>query len=137
MIPVMSTGFDWSSFIEVPGFTARWAEVGCDDVDLRQLQMVLLSDPEGWPVVSGAGGWRKARFAPKSHGKGKSGALRVYYADVSEFGVIVLGTAFAKSELSEVSQKGKATLKRYLDTYVRNLREKRNAQNQISEGSGN
>jgi hypothetical protein len=124
----MSADLDWSSFIEVPGFTARWQEIGCTDSDLRDLQLMLLESPRGWPVVSKAGGWRKARFSPKSFGKGKSGGLRVYYAELPEFGIVLLGTAFTKSELSEVSAKGKATLARFLAAFIQRKREKRNAQ---------
>lgn len=110
----MIVEFDWPSFIEVPGFTNRWMAIGCTDRDLRQLQLELLSDPTAWPIVPGARGWRKARFAPESRNVGKSGALRVYYALLFEFGMIVLGTAFAKSEMSDLPLKAKRTIARIL-----------------------
>ena len=119
----MSSGFDWPSFIELPAFSSRWRAVGCTDADLWVFQLELLADPAGWPTVPTAGGWRKARFAPPSWGRGKSRALRVYYAYLTEFGQIVLGTAFTKAEISDLSAKDKKTLGRLLATYRRLLEE--------------
>lgn len=119
----MSEPFDWSSFVEVPGFLARWQACGCDDADLRRLQLDLLMDPTGWPVVPTAGGWRKARFAPPSWGRGKSGAVRVYFADLPAFGLMVLGTAFTKAEMTDLSPKGKQFMAGVLAGIVRDLEE--------------
>lgn len=113
----MSAGFDWSSFVEAPGFLESWDEAGCTDIDLRTLQLDLLADPTGWPVVPGSGGWRKARFAPRSSGKGKSGGVRVYYADLSEFGQILLGTAFSKVYVADLSAKDKKAFGVFLAEY--------------------
>lgn len=119
----MSPAFEWSSFVELPTFSSRWSAIGCADSDLRSLQLELLGDPTGWPVVPSAGGWRKARFAPPSWGKGKSGGLRVYYAELPEFGQIVLGTAFAKAEMTDLTAKDKKTLGGLLALYRRLLKE--------------
>ena len=43
------------TFIEVPLFTKRWLEIGLSDVDLYQLQIMLLKDPESGPVKEGTG----------------------------------------------------------------------------------
>ena len=118
----MSPAFDWSSFVELPTISNRWKSIGCTDSDLRGLQLELLADPTRWPVVPTAGGWRKARFAPSSWGKGKSGGLRVYYADLPEFGQILLGTAFTKAEMTDLAAKDKKTLGGLLAVY-RRLRE--------------
>ena len=50
------------TFIEVPLFTKRWKEIGLNDNDLFQLQIMLLKDPESGPVIEGTGGIRKVRF---------------------------------------------------------------------------
>ena len=115
------TTFNWSSFYEFRLFTRRWQALGCNDADLRALQMDLLEDPTGWPVVPGAGGWRKARFAPPSWGAGKSGAVRVYYAELPEVGLIILGTAFAKTEASDLGPKEKKALAALLDQFREQL----------------
>lgn len=115
----MATGFDWSSFIEVPGFLTRWSTIRCTDGDLRRLQLDLLESPTRWPVVRGAGGWRKARFAPPSWGQGKSGAVRVYYAHLPEFGIVLLGTAFSKTTMSDLLANDKKALAELLILYRR------------------
>ena len=73
----------------------------------------------GWPVVPSSGGWRKARFAPPTWGVGKSGGVRVYYADLPEFGLMLLGTAFAKSEMTDLAAKDKKALGGLLAVYRR------------------
>ncbi len=115
----MGIAFDWSSFIELRGFTSRWEGMGCTDADLSRLQLDLLADPTGWPLVPATGGWRKARFAPPSWGIGKSGAVRVYYADLPEFGLMLLGTAFSKSQMTDLPAKDKKALGGLLAVYRR------------------
>jgi len=46
--------------------------------------------------MSGTGGLRKIRFAPASRGKGKSGSLRVGYAQFPDYKLILLVTLFLK-----------------------------------------
>ena len=71
------------TFIEVPLFTKRWAEIGLTDADLLKLQIMLLKDPESGPIIEGSGGIRKVRFPLEN--RGKSGSVRVCYTDFSEF----------------------------------------------------
>jgi hypothetical protein len=120
----MSAAFDWSSFVEVPGFFPQWQACGCDDADLRRLQLGLLEDPTGWPVVPAAGGWRKARFAPPSWRTGKSGGVRVYYADLTAYGQILLGGPFTKTMASDLSARDKQMLAALLAAYRRRLEER-------------
>jgi len=104
-----------------PGFLESWDEAGCNDIDLRALQLDLLLDPTGWPVVPGSSGWRKARFAPSSSRKGKSGGVRVYYADLTQFGLILLGTAFSKAYVTDLTAKDKKALGLFLTDYRHEL----------------
>ena len=39
------------TFVEVPLFSKRWAEIGLNDEDLLELQIMLLKDPESGPVM--------------------------------------------------------------------------------------
>ena len=50
------------TFIEVPLFSKRWAEIGLGEDDLLALQIMLLKDPQSGPVMEGTGGIRKVRF---------------------------------------------------------------------------
>ncbi len=98
------------TFIEVPLFTKRWKEIGLNDDDLLALQIMLLKDPESGPVMEGTGGIRKVRFALKN--QGKSGSVRVCYADFAEYEVTYLITAFTKNEQDNLTQEEKNVLKK-------------------------
>ena len=98
------------TFIEVPLFTKRWKEIGLNDDDLLALQIMLLKDPESGPVMEGTGGIRKVRFALKN--KGKSGSVRVCYADFAEYEVTYLITAFTKNEQENLTKEEKNVLKK-------------------------
>ena len=98
------------TFIEVPIFSKRWAEIGLGEEELLMLQVYLLNNPQAGPVMEGTGGIRKVRF-PLEH-RGKSGSVRVCYTDFSEYEVIYLITAFTKDEQSNLSDEEKRVLKK-------------------------
>ena len=98
------------TFIEVPLFTKRWSEIGLSTDDLRQLQIMLLKDPESGPVIEGTGGIRKVRFPLEN--RGKSGSVRVCYTDFAEYEVIYLITAFTKKEQENLSDDEKKVLRK-------------------------
>ena len=98
------------TFIEVPLFTRRWSEIGLTDSNLRQLQIMLLKNPESGPVIEGTGGIRKVRFPLVS--RGKSGSVRVCYTDFSEYEVTYLITAFTKKEQDNLSDNEKNVLRK-------------------------
>ena len=105
------------TFIEVPLFTKRWAEIRLTDADLLKLQIMLLKDPESGPIIEGSGGIRKVRFPLEN--RGKSGSVRVCYTDFSEFDVIYLITAFTKKEQENLTEDEKKVLRKL----VKSLRE--------------
>lgn len=98
------------TFIEVPLFTKRWHEIGLNDTDLLQLQIMLLKDPESGPVIRGTGGIRKVRFPLEN--RGKSGSVRVCYTDFAEYEVTYLITAFAKKEQENLTDEEKGVLRK-------------------------
>ena len=98
------------TFIEVPLFTKRWLEIGLNDADLLQLQIMLLKDPESGPVIKGTGGIRKVRFPLEN--RGKSGSVRVCYTDFAEYEVTYLITAFAKKEQENLTDEEKKVLRK-------------------------
>jgi len=98
------------TFIEVPLFTKRWKEIGLGDDELRELQIMLLKDPESGPVMEGTGGIRKVRFS-LDH-RGKSGSIRVCYTDFSEYEVTYLITAFEKKDQENLTSEEKNVLKK-------------------------
>ena len=102
------------TFIEVPLFTKRWAEIGLDDDDLRQFQITLLKDPESGPVIEGTGGIRKVRFPLEN--RGKSGSVRICYTDFAEYEVTYLITAFTKKVQENLTDDEKKVLRKLVKT---------------------
>ncbi len=98
------------TFIELPLFSKRWAEIGLGEDELLSLQIMLLKDPESGPVVEGTGGIRKVRFPLEN--RGKSHGVRVCYTDFEEYEVIYLLTAFTKKEQDNLSDDEKKALKK-------------------------
>jgi hypothetical protein len=93
----------WLTFIQLPGFVSDWKDLELDDEDLRELEMLILRQPEAGVVVSGTGGLRKVRFSPSAWRRGKSGAIRVGYVSLVHFGAVVFLAAFAKNEQANFS----------------------------------
>ena len=98
------------TFIEVPIFSKRWAEIGLGEDELLALQILLLKDPQSGPVMEGTGGIRKVRFPLEN--RGKSHSVRVCYTDFEEYEVIYLITAFTKKEQENLSDEEKKVLKK-------------------------
>ena len=113
------------TFIEVPLFSKRWAEIGLNDKDLLGLQLILIKDPESGPVIEGTGGIRKVRFPLEN--RGKSGSVRVCYTDFAEYEVTYLITAFTKKEQENLTDEEKKVLRKLVKSLrdaERNRREK-------------
>jgi hypothetical protein len=82
----------------MPTFNSRWQGEKLPDEDLQALELAIMRDPFGGQVMRETGGMRKIRFAPPSRGKGKSGSMRVGYAQFPDFELIVLVTLFLKKD---------------------------------------
>lgn len=63
-------------FIETPTFTRAVLSLLTDE-EYKDLQDVLVENPELGDLISGGGGIRKVRYA--AQGRGKSGGVRVIY----------------------------------------------------------
>lgn len=87
-------------FVEVSGFSAIRGKY-FSDADYHLLQLFLMANPGGGPVIRGSGGVRKLRWGAK--GKGKRGGLRVLYYWVASDSRIFLITVYRKSEVSDLT----------------------------------
>lgn len=74
------------------------------------MEFYIASAPEDHPVISGAGGFRKARWARR--GKGKSGGLRVIYFFLTASGRIYMAAIYAKSRKETLSAADQHVLRR-------------------------
>lgn len=102
------------TFIDLPSFRREGL---LNDDEYRELQQALLENPRMGIVISGTGGLRKLRWAPK--GVGKSGALRVIYYNRSEqTGRIYMVFIFPKNVSSNLSNSQKQQLKQIIERLI-------------------
>jgi mRNA-degrading endonuclease RelE of RelBE toxin-antitoxin system len=105
-------------FVETPIFV-REIDRLLSDEEQRELQNVLLENPEIGKVIVGTHGARKIRFAKT--GKGKSRGLRVIYAVIRE--TIWLFLVYPKNEASDISSATKKALGQLIER-LKNATEK-------------
>lgn len=74
------------------------------------MEFYIACAPEDHPVISGAGGFRKARWARR--GKGKSGGFRVIYFFLVQPGRIYMASIYAKSRMGSLSKSDQNVLAR-------------------------
>jgi hypothetical protein len=84
-------------FVETPYFTKFCQEHSNDD-ELRELQTLLIEQPEAGDLIRGGKGLRKVLS-----GRGKRGGARVIYFLRSTAGTIYLLYAYAKNEQPDLS----------------------------------
>lgn len=87
--------------------------MGFDDKDLRKLELELLSNPSGYPVIKGTGGLRKIRFSFEN--EGKSGGVRVCYVDFVVEETIYLITVYPKNEKDNLSYAERNEIKKLIE----------------------
>jgi mRNA-degrading endonuclease RelE of RelBE toxin-antitoxin system len=104
-------------FVELPAF-ARYRADYLNDEEFRNLQDLLLHDPEAGDVIEGTGGLRKLRFGNSKRGKGKRGGLRLIYFWWEQGRQIWLFTVYSKGEVSDLTQSDKKLLKQRLKNEI-------------------
>jgi hypothetical protein len=95
-------GVELLTFVEMQGFSDDWSDLGLGDKDLQALQIMIMLQPDGPPIISGTGGLRKMRFAPAGWATGKSGGARICYVYFKEFGIVLLVIAYSKKERDDI-----------------------------------
>ena len=105
------------TFIRLNAFLKAWDAIGLDEEDYRQLEDMLLANPQLGPVIEGSGGVRKVRFAVP--GKGKRGGARVIYIDVMVDEAIYLLYAYPKSVKDDLTKDEVKEFKKIADLLKR------------------
>jgi hypothetical protein len=95
-------------FIETPTFTRLVTELLTDD-EYRQMQNVLVEDPERGDLIKGGGGIRKLRHAVQ--GRGKSGGVRAIYYWMRDDHQIYMLVVYPKSKKDDLTDKEVAILR--------------------------
>lgn len=86
-------------FIETPVFTSSVSRF-LNEESYRQLQIALMLRPEQGPVIAGAGGARKIRWARA--GSGRRGGVRVIYYWAPHETAFYMLFAYAKNEQGDL-----------------------------------
>lgn len=102
------------TFISTTGFDRMWDRMGLGDDELRELQMLLLLNPDEGDVIPGLSGVRKVRIPLER--KGKSGGGRVIYVDIVVRKQIYLLLAYPKNVQEDLTSEQKKMLKKLVDT---------------------
>jgi hypothetical protein len=108
---------DLLSFVHFPAFTRAWKHLKLTDDELRVLEICIMVDPKGPPVVRGTGGLRKARFAPGRWNTGKSGGLRIGYCYVEAYSVVGLIVAYPKSGKENLTKEERNLIKTMIERF--------------------
>ena len=89
-----------AEIVSLPGYESQVSALLNED-ERMAMEFYVACAPEGHPVIPGAGGFRKARWARR--GKGKSGGFRVVYYFLVEPGRIYMAAIYAKSRMQTLS----------------------------------
>ena len=89
-------------FCETAGFTSNIAQYLSDD-EYRQLQSMLLANPQIGDVMPRTGGFRKLRWLDPHRGKGKRGGLRVIYYWLARDAQFWMFTIYNKGEMEDLT----------------------------------
>jgi hypothetical protein len=112
---------DYVSFIELSPFTRLWEKLGLTDDDLFLVQLAIMCNADGPPVIQGTNGIRKLRFVRKGSGTGKSGGMRCCYKFISERNTAVLALVYPKSVQENISADDKARIRKAIDEIEKGL----------------
>jgi hypothetical protein len=97
-------------FVELPAFERHRARY-LDDDAFRDLQELLMREPQAGDSMPDTGGLRKLRFADVRRGKGKRGGLRVIYYWWAAGFQFWLFTLFDKDEMADLTRQQRKTLR--------------------------
>ena len=94
---------DYLTFIELSVFTKIWTRLDLTDDDLFLVQLAIMCDPQGPPVIPGTNGVRKLRFVPEACPTGKRDGMRCCFRFFSEHKTVVLALVYPKSVQENIS----------------------------------
>ena len=104
-----------ATFVELPAF-ARYRSGYLDDEEFRELQELLLQQPNKGDIIQGTGGLRKLRFADARRGEGTRGGLRVIYYWWLGGDQFWLFTLYDKDEAADLTSDERKALKSMLES---------------------
>jgi hypothetical protein len=106
------------TFVETQAFTRRITSLGLEGA-LRDLQIMLLNQPDAGDLDPGTGGLRKVRIPDPTRGKGKRSGARVHYLWLPNAAVVYLLFVYTKEEASTLSLSEKRQLRGVVEAIKR------------------
>lgn len=103
-------------FVYAPLIRSRLAEFNDFDEKAREIENVILNNPEVGDIVPGTGGVRKFRMADESRGKGKRGGIRVLFLDLPHVEKTHLLFLLKKGESEDISADEKKMIRELVTT---------------------
>ncbi|MGN0447598.1 MAG: type II toxin-antitoxin system RelE/ParE family toxin [Acutalibacteraceae bacterium] len=91
--------------------------MGLDDTDIKQLEKILLENPQKGDVIQNSGGARKLRI--QLEGRGKRGGGRVIYVDIFEKEKLYLLLAYPKNVQDNLTASQLKLISEIIDTIKR------------------
>ena len=101
-------------FVYTEPFRKCWKAMGLGDDSLKELEDILLENPQKGDVIEGTGGARKLRIQLNDN-RGKSGGGRVIYVDIFEKERIYLLFAYPKNVQENLTADQKKDIKRIIE----------------------
>ena len=102
--------------IETPIFTKRLEKI-LDDEEYRQLQNILILNPDSGKLIKGSGGLRKMRWS--GSGRGKRGGSRVIYYWLKSDEIIFMLLIYSKNESDDLNQNQIKILKSIVESELK------------------
>lgn len=101
-------------FKETPIFTSKLEEHGVKSL-LKDIQDLILEDPEVGAIISGTGGLRKMRVQDQKRNKGKRGGIRIIYLDLPHKEITYLIYLYGKDETEDLTSAEKKAFKELVE----------------------
>jgi len=98
--------------IETSISTRRVTELLSDD-EYRELQSILVENPEKGAIIPGGGGLRKIRWSGSGHGK-RAGTRTIYYWATAKKQILML-FIYAKKERDELTPDQRKVLRQIVE----------------------
>lgn len=111
-------------FVTNNEFWKLWVDSGLEDDDLKEVEDVLIKNPDLGDVIKSTGGLRKLRWGAK--GMGKRGGIRILYVDFPKYEQLFFITLLRKSEVADLSSDLKKAIAKLIKEIENKLEEKIN-----------
>ena len=95
-------------FVTTNEFWKYWESLGLTDNDIKEVEDLLIKNPDLGVVIKSSGGLRKLRWGAK--GKGKRSGIRILYVDFPKYEHLFFITLLKKNETADLSEKDKKVI---------------------------